>query len=247
MSYGDAIFTQYYNQHSTYVKDGLQLWLDGIDNTRHGHDATATGWEDISGNNYDFVPYTTGNLPTINADHYTDFAEDTFLKCANSTLASMSNATTKGTLEAVFSITSGTGQVIGFKNAAGVIQPLSKMIVLSSSRLIMAGSYNNSSDPRYRTTENISVDVLSVSIAYNGSLSNMIPKYNGVAVGVEKQTTAWGNNGGDVYVGARVSSANTNRYHYSGNIYCIRYYNRVLTAEEQAHNLAIDKARFNIQ
>ena len=29
-----------------YVKSGLKLWLDGVLNTRHGHDASATGWED---------------------------------------------------------------------------------------------------------------------------------------------------------------------------------------------------------
>ena len=40
-----------------YVKDGLVIWLDGEQNTRHGHDTTATVWENLAGPNYDFTAY----------------------------------------------------------------------------------------------------------------------------------------------------------------------------------------------
>lgn len=36
-----------------YVTSGLVLWLDGIKNTRSGHNASSTKWEDLSGNGYD--------------------------------------------------------------------------------------------------------------------------------------------------------------------------------------------------
>lgn len=37
-----------------YVTDGLLLWLDGIRNTRNGHDAESPTWEDLSGHNRDY-------------------------------------------------------------------------------------------------------------------------------------------------------------------------------------------------
>ena len=37
-----------------YVHDSMLLWLDGIENTRSGHDAGAAKWEDLSGNAMDY-------------------------------------------------------------------------------------------------------------------------------------------------------------------------------------------------
>ena len=38
----------------------------------------------------------------------------------------------------------------------------------------------------------------------------------------------------------------SNNYPLVGDIYSIRYYNRVLTAEERANNIAVDRIRFNL-
>jgi len=40
-----------------YVTDGLVIWLDGEQNTRHGHDENAKIWENLAGPNYDFTAY----------------------------------------------------------------------------------------------------------------------------------------------------------------------------------------------
>lgn len=40
-----------------YVMDGLVIWLDGEQNTRHGHDENAKIWENLAGPNYDFTAY----------------------------------------------------------------------------------------------------------------------------------------------------------------------------------------------
>lgn len=37
-----------------YVQDGIIFWLDGIWNTKAGHKAKATKWEDLSGNGHDY-------------------------------------------------------------------------------------------------------------------------------------------------------------------------------------------------
>lgn len=47
----------------TYVKDGLELMLDAINNTKLGHSSAATRqWEDVSGN--DYATYLPSNLTT---------------------------------------------------------------------------------------------------------------------------------------------------------------------------------------
>ena len=48
---------------SSYIKDGLVLWLDGIQNSRSGHNSALTKWEDLSGNKYDFTPFDSRTSP----------------------------------------------------------------------------------------------------------------------------------------------------------------------------------------
>ena len=50
-----------------HVHDSMVLWLDGIENTRSGHDASASMWEDLSGNGRD---YTYNAVNIINGDHF---------------------------------------------------------------------------------------------------------------------------------------------------------------------------------
>ena len=47
------------------ITDGLVMWLDGINNTRNGHNGNATTWEDLSGNNID---WTKGSSITFNTN-----------------------------------------------------------------------------------------------------------------------------------------------------------------------------------
>ena len=53
----EAIF----NHKKTGYTDGLVLHLDGIYNTRNGHNANSNVWEDLSGNNYDFSYHFLAN------------------------------------------------------------------------------------------------------------------------------------------------------------------------------------------
>lgn len=49
-----------------YVTDSLYLWLDGINNTRAGHNQSASYWQDLSGNNFD-VRYSSAS---VKGDYY---------------------------------------------------------------------------------------------------------------------------------------------------------------------------------
>ena len=51
-----------------YVKKGLLLRYDGIENTRNGNNPNATSWEDLSGNNNDGVFYNINNNPDTVTD-----------------------------------------------------------------------------------------------------------------------------------------------------------------------------------
>lgn len=234
---------------SSYVEDGLVLWLDGINNTRSGHDASASGWEDLSGSGFDFVPYSTGKMPTINSDHYTGFAEDTFLKCTDSSLVDMSSASIAGTLEAVIHYPDGgvtQGMVFGFKNINNN-SLFAKLMVVADGALVLSGRSNSGTPAQYRTSESIAAhkdNVVSISVTYGASLADAAAQYDGIAMTTTSQNTGWSNNGGGVYVGARVKNNSSDHYPYPSGIYCIRYYNRALTAAEQANNRAVDIARF---
>ncbi len=49
-----------------YVQNGIVFWLDGIENTRSGHNASATKWEDLTSTHRDM----TYNSAKVIADKY---------------------------------------------------------------------------------------------------------------------------------------------------------------------------------
>lgn len=46
---------------SDYVQSGIMFWLDGIENTRNGHDASSTTWENLANSSYD-VTYNSSKV-----------------------------------------------------------------------------------------------------------------------------------------------------------------------------------------
>jgi len=56
-----------------YITDGLDLWFDGINNTRNGHATSITTWEDLSSNHYDAVSDTAVTV----GDNYVPFTGNT--------------------------------------------------------------------------------------------------------------------------------------------------------------------------
>lgn len=100
-----------------YVQDGLQLWLDGLMNSRSGHNANAKKWEDLSPNHYDFTPKNSGKYPTVGENYFTGFSSDTFFVNQSNDLHEMGHIENAGTLETVaITLAAHTGQIFGFKN-----------------------------------------------------------------------------------------------------------------------------------
>lgn len=242
----------YYNRQRnaapkpSYVMDGLQLWLDGIQNTRDGHDSKTRIWEDISGNGYDFIPMHGGKYPTVGDTYFTGFDADTFFISSNSDLAAMGPITTAGTLEAVYMMeTAHTGQVFGFKNISGSSASLYKLCVKNQANLCVAGRYTTTTAARY-AANGVGYhlgEIMRSSVTYGGSIAAIDTEVDGEDYDIIASDSGWGNNGGNC-VGARWHTSSTNYYPFHGKIYCVRYYNRILSAEEREHNRLTDIRRF---
>ncbi len=82
---------------------------------------------------------------------------------------------------------------------------------------------------------------MSASVAYSGFVASSVA-LNGVPVGLTSGVVS--NAGGPFVLGGRYYL--TSRQGYEGRIFCVRLYNRALTAAEVAANYAIDKARFKL-
>ena len=69
-----------------YVKHGLQLYYDGIKNTRNGNNPQATSWEDLSGNDNDGVLYnmnTDSGYYEPKENGYVFLHNNSYVKSAN--------------------------------------------------------------------------------------------------------------------------------------------------------------------
>jgi len=73
------------------------------------------------------------------------------------------------------------------------------------------------------------------------SFSNAFRFINGVKYN-RNDDEIWVNADGHNYIGCRQGS----EYHFSGDLYCLRIYNRYLTETEILSNYAIDQSRFNL-
>ena len=235
-----------------YVVDGLELWFDGAKNTRIGHSSALSGWEDLSGNNHDMycVGNTTGAYPkTAQCGHNYVVFDGSTMFYNNDDIASL-RAFSNGTLEIVFEQeTSDTSQCIittytstgpgnieapkpGIKNKGIWHRPASNGYRINT---IDEGS----------TSSGFIMEVPTGKIAF--SVSYVDGNYN---VAVNGNTISDFTEGGTMpcnktfAVGAKAWPAG-NLYGFFGKIYTIRYYNRVLTPEEIAQNLSVDRKRFN--
>lgn len=202
-----------------YVQDGLIAMFDGIENAGFGtNDANATVWVDLSGNGND-----------VGVDLTQASWEDRFLKVTGTTCTRDEEITNIATLEVLF------------RDPSGYIYPNNKgpFFVLGECKgpcCLWYGHVSGGSSRITRISSNnaVSKDILaSRSFTYspwsyyvNGEQMPLYNPPNTLADAVGCKATA---------VGGKPIE-----------IYHVRAYSRALTADEIAHNYAIDKARFNL-
>lgn len=207
-----------------YVKNGIILWYDGIQNTPSGHDSTSEWWYDLSGNNVHY-PYTSYNTiyPT-----YCDI-NGHGAQCVESSSEAIANNITNHVafVELVIDL-DGTGNstqmVIGFGNVLGTTY-------IKSNSIGFKGNSNSNS-----------ISVSSGVHYYNSELYRDGEIQTHTNVSASFFTASFGRS--DVRFLFAYNSETS--YATQCNIYALRLYNRVLTASEIENNWLIDKARFGI-
>ena len=219
-----------------YVTDGLTAHWDAIDNQATGtHDGTATTWVDLidgatlamSGNSW--------------GDYYCRFP--TAASCGSisgsSLLAWDSTVSTARTVEVVLKCDKATDSAICFmgntasKIAIGRSDSGKKWIASSSGTAAKI-------DCRLDNTEFGSVSFGFVKgVAAEGYLYNSLTNAT-IAVAKVAGSDYWGSGNSTIYVGSRSGGGSG----MVGNIYAVRIYDRLLTAEEVAQNYKADIERF---
>lgn len=217
-----------------YVKNGLSLLLDGVQNTRSGHSSSSSSWEDLSGYNRDFEMVGelsndgSGYLFNHNSNNYFVHANDNLLssrtfeivfefydssdtQCVlSSNIYGDRNVQIYGNARFTFTTSVATPRVV---DATPFRQNRKTLTIVKTS----ADDYGRSCDTYYDAVRQ-----------NNGSSEYSQTRYTyDILLGVAN------NPGGYV--------------HYrplNGKIYCIRAYDRELTQREIEQNQLIDRERF---
>lgn len=205
---------------SDYVQSGLILWLDGIQNTASGHNASATQWEDLSGKGHNY-PYHASNV--IN-DTYLAVNSRGAKLTTNWSMAERNAMSAGGTIEIVLSQSSSkVAVIIPITNVVGTTATAAGGVLYFSSN---ANAKKSLSAP------------IGEKHYYNSALWR-----DGVQQANTNVSDTWSSAGS---IGWLFSYAAANSYGFNGNVYAIRVYNRTLTDAEMMNNWLLDKARFNI-
>ena len=226
----------------SYIRDGLIAMWDGIENAGWGvHDPNATTWKDLSGNGFDCdVTALTGTGSLV-------FEEKSVLKTGYITTQPYDTdySTEHWTIEAAINFLTRDNN----NNHSGVgVYPVA--IAINYSQIIY-GQYTSATNHLRRAFYGIrpaserqnSLGTLAhVQSGYSSDTSNNATYRNGEPIA--NSPGGWSGGGlGNMQIAAVISGNSPNA---NQRIYCIRIYNRALSASEIAANYAVDKERFNL-
>lgn len=218
-----------------YVKYGLILHYDSINNTGNGHSSTTTTWKDLSGNDNTGILYNFDSTQTSgwNGNYLTlDGVDDYVL--LNNTLENIQNFT----IEYVMT----QKRYYSWEFLWGIKSNYFGMESGSSGYRYFYHYYN---DSRHIISINDAMGNLNEpvnnTVVYN---NNMVSAYKNGELVVDNQK-----------ISERISTSGTNfgigadsngNYKSKVDYYSFRIYNRALTSDEIKQNYDIDKIRFGI-
>ena len=202
-----------------YVQDGLIAMWDGIENAGWGvHDPNATAWKDLSGNGNDLIV----TKPGLWSDKAFNF---------DGTKCCYRDENLDGSIyfESCVFLLNGRW-IVNLSNKSSY----TRFMVIAVDRQHIMGK----SPTSYRFPSDVGSSVATVGFDY----SSVLDCYqNGEKIDGLIYSDTW-NNGVGVSVGYRPAGSFTG----VGTMHRLCVYNRSLTADEIAHNYAIDKARFGL-
>ena len=206
---------------SAYIQNGLIVMYDGIENAGAGqHSDSATIWKDLVGSN-DLTLYGGNYTPNWNNDSY-EFNGMQRFEMDASNVASMittefySHITTAGCL-----IHNGNTNCIDY----------------GSSLISYTLNNNSTKSPKH---------TFGLKSTYCMDYQNKVLYQNNVQqeLGTYSRMTSYEGNTKYLLGCRSFSGATDRRSNVKGQLYCLRIYSRVLTAEEIAYNYNIDRIRF---
>ena len=206
-----------------YVQDGLIAMWDGIENAGWGiHDLSATTWKDLVGGN-DLVLKNTAHfdnnaLVSANRNYLTALCSSK-LPYASIEVCGFSDASRNASALVCFGNSVDDQRMFSVTPSAIQIYNGNHMLILTTPvdpKCTWAGVHDGDRHDAYVRGE--------------------------LAIGTNK-VNGWGIRNG---LFGLSGSSNYSNWNFVGEYYSVRLYSRALTAEELAHNYAIDKARFNL-
>ncbi len=213
----------------SYVQDGLVLWLDGINNTRDGHDENTTIWEDLSGNNNDATLMNYDD-PTWNENSLIFDGINQYAQILNQT--NIPEGESPYTIEVVFEanvlndgglLSLGVEREVGHANGFRLF------------RNVGFKHFYWSFDLDYRVQLNINAIYTAVALNYGSERRIYLNSEFGVKGFAVPNVKL-----GSIVLGRSIEGF------LNGNIYSVRVYNRGLSEEEIKQNYEVDKKRFGI-
>jgi hypothetical protein len=198
-----------------YVKNGIVFWLDGVKNTRQGHNAQSTTWQDLAGTRN--VTYSSNK---VIADKYC-------IPNGKSNVSVLTGITSTYTIEVVLEyVSNGSTQMLlpwGSNGAYGVT-----WISANGGLMFNAGSSNKGKGAT------IPAGINTITARGIGNIC-----INGEVAAIVTSSNTWNITYGNIfYYNSQYPRPCVSK------IYAIRVYNRTLTDAEVAQNVAVDAARF---
>ena len=231
-------------EEEKYVKEGLILHFDGINNTGNGHDSNSTIWKDLSGNNND------GELMNFEYTQTSGWTEENGLQLdgANDGIFLGDKLTdlfqTENTVQMILKVDESSARdiLIGNWSISSSYSNNYELYLSKQFRIFFNGGRVSSYTPSNTTISN---QIFSISVDYQKQASKVIYYQNNLLTHTvesnEFKTYNYPYN--DVWVGRDNRTGDTC---LKGKIYAVRIYNRSLTEEEQLKNYEQDKIRFGI-
>lgn len=208
------------------VTNGLLMYLDGIQNNRSGHNGNSTSWEDLSGNNIDWVLGSNHSFGT------------NYLACnggvtlpangVNKTLISSGSYYNSYTYQCILA-TQNSGNWCVFDFSYHTFSFYSSYYIFGAG----IGSVPVCPIGSRRT------GFYSLSVCYLPTGCEVY--YNNTRINMGSSTDYWSGAG---YAIGKLAASESAPYY--GKIYAIRVYNRALTEAERNMNWDYDRTRFNI-
>ena len=234
---------------ATYIKTGLILRYDGIQNTRDGNNESSTVWEDLSGKNNDGIFVNSNNNTITYKENGYEFTKNSdYIETTNKLgLATDPNITVEVVYKwygfqdsqtlAGFFTTSNFNNTNGY-SLVGYIRSDNDLAMASVNARVSAGIATTNTIRNVSFVKKTGTFNTNNLIIYNNSeKATIISSANTATMNLQDAT---------MQIGRGWQHDEENRT-LNGIIYAVRVYNRVLTEEEIKYNYEIDKARFGIK